>query len=248
MSEINEDVVVILAAAGSATRFQNSSPENARISKTFISIDEVPVWQYSVRQFRSVESVGQILMTVAPDMQDEIRTRYDEYLRHQNVHLVVGGRERWLSIRKALELVSSSHAANPSRLLVAIHDAARPCIGQTYIQNVIAKARETGAAILGQPVWGTVKRTDHDSKIIETVSREHLFQATTPQVARLDWLLEAYSAENVQRASQQGTITDDAQLLAIAGYPVHLCVDASSNIKITTFDDLNLATFFLRGQ
>ncbi len=246
MSKVSktEDVIVVLAAAGQARRFRESQSSDTNQNKIFLELYGEPIWQICIRKLRQVSSIGRIYMTVAHTEHDFLRSTFGEYLALNNVELVIGGHERWASVANALVAINKAEGHSGSNIFVAIHDAARPCFSRESITRVIEKARESGAAILGQPLWGTIKRVDATDRITETVSRENLFQATTPQVFRLDWLVEAFAEKNIQAELRRGAITDDAQLIAAAGFAVTLVKDDPCNIKITTREDLELANFF----
>jgi 2-C-methyl-D-erythritol 4-phosphate cytidylyltransferase len=129
-----------------------------------------------------------------------------------NIQIANGGKERFDSVANALELIK------PEAEFVAIHDAARPCLAATLIDAVFAEAVKTGAAMLAVPVSDTLKRADAKNKIQETVPRQGLWLAQTPQVFRREWLLSAYA----ERAKHGKQITDDAQLVEAVGHAVHL--------------------------
>ena len=76
---------------------------------------------------------------------------------------------------------------------VCVHDAARPCLTDAWIDEIFAAAEKTGAAIFAIPVTGTLKRVGGDRKIEETVARDGLWEAQTPQVFRRQLLLDAYA-------------------------------------------------------
>ncbi len=124
---------------------------------------------------------------------------------------------------------------------VCVHDAARPCISADWIDSVFEKAEKTGAAMLAIPVNGTLKRVSGDI-VTETVSREGLWEAQTPQVFRRELLLEAYSKRD------QFPATDDAQLVERVGHPVTVVKGSPINLKITTKEDLRLAEQALKAM
>ena len=118
---------------------------------------------------------------------------------------------------------------------VAVHDAARPCLANEWIDRVFEAAEKSDAAILAIPVRGTVKRVSKGGIIEETMVRENLWEAQTPQVFRRQLLLDAYA--------QQGDLvaTDEAQLVEQMGHPVTVVHGSPINLKITTKEDLRLA-------
>jgi 2-C-methyl-D-erythritol 4-phosphate cytidylyltransferase len=90
-------------------------------------------------------------------------------------------------------------------------------------------------------VTSTLKRVKDNREIQETVSREKLWEAQTPQVFRRDLLVKAF-ADNPQAS----TATDEAQLVEQIGHPVTVVEGSPSNMKITTKDDLRLAAEVLK--
>ena len=107
--------------------------------------------------------------------------------------------------------------------------------------DVFREAEKSGAAILAIPVSGTLKRVGSDRKIQETVSREGLWEAQTPQVFRRDLLLEAHARRDGFAA------TDDAQLVERLGHAVTVVPGSSINVKIATKEDLRLAEQALKA-
>jgi 2-C-methyl-D-erythritol 4-phosphate cytidylyltransferase len=125
--------------------------------------------------------------------------------------------------------------------LVAIHDAARPCLSRQSFNQVIEDASKYGASILASPIRATVKRVDPSSnKIVETVPREGLWQAQTPQVFRTDDLRRGYE-------SSTGGLTDDAQVIERLGISIRIVESPESNLKITTKEDLRTCEGLLKS-
>jgi len=223
---------VILPAAGQSSRFKDKE------KKPFAQLDGRAVWLRCAELFITRDDVCQCLIVVAKADQETFRRRYAPNLAFMNVQIVDGGAERFESVANALALVK------PEADFVAIHDAVRPCLSEEMINAVFAKAEKTGAALLALPVSDTIKRVDGQHKVLETVSRQGLWLAQTPQVFRRDWLIEAYA--NRGKLGQE--ITDDAQLMEAAGHPVHVAEGFSTNVKITTKSDLFLAEAVLKSR
>ena len=161
--------------------------------------------------------------------------RYGDLLDAAGVSLVRGGASRDRSVRNALARVHEAAA------LVCVHDTVRPCVRAADIDAVFDAARRTGAAILAEPVHGTVKQVSPDGLIEKTVCREGLWQAQTPQVFDKDLLLKAYDRP-------ADGVTDDAQVVEAAGHEVTIVPGPATNIKITTPTDLALAEAILRHE
>ncbi len=219
---------VILPAAGRSTRFQSAE------KKVFADLDGRPVWRRSLDLFLSRSDVCQCILVAAP----ADRERFAAAMIGERVRVADGGAERFESVANALALTTSEAD------FVAVHDAARPYATQAMIDDVFSRAAETGAALLAVPVSDTVKRDDGAGRVRDTIPRQGLWLAQTPQVFRRDWLLDAYA----RRAAFGPTITDDAQLVEAAGHAVHLVPGSAANLKITTREDLGLAEAILRGR
>ena len=125
---------------------------------------------------------------------------------------------------------------------VAIHDAARPCVSEVWIDAVFAKAKLTGAAILAIPCNATLKRVSAEQVIEATVPRERLWLAQTPQVFRTELLRTAYAAH-----ANPVQATDDASIVETHGHSVHIVEGSPLNIKVTTKADLKFAELALKS-
>lgn len=220
---------VIIPAAGAGKRFGGD------VKKPFAQLDGRPVFIRTIELFISRPDVGEVLLTVAPEDYDTVKEKYAANLMFMNVRLVQGGVERHESVRRALEQASAEME------LVCVHDAVRPCLLDSWIDAVFAKAAETGAAILAAPITATVKRVE-GGRIAETVPREGLFEAQTPQVFRRTLLVDAYS-----RLAPGDSPTDEAQIVERAGHAVAVVPSDRRNIKITTPGDMALAAAILQG-
>jgi 2-C-methyl-D-erythritol 4-phosphate cytidylyltransferase len=222
---------VILPAAGRSSRFRDKE------KKPFINLDGRAVWLRTVEQFVTRADVAQCIIVVSPEDQEMFRRRYGANLAFMNVQIANGGAERFESVANALALVK------PEVDFIAVHDAVRPCITESLINDVFARAEKTGAAMLAVPVSDTLKQVDANKQVKATMPRQGVWLAQTPQVFRRDWLVEVY--ENRTRLG--ANFTDDAQLMEAAGYAVHVVEGATTNIKITTKQDLFLADAILKS-
>ena len=222
---------VVFPAAGRSSRFTGKE------KKPFVNLDGRAVWLRSVEQFINREGVAQCIVVVSGEDQEMFRRRFGANLAFMNIQIATGGAERFESIANALALLK------PEIDFVAIHDAVRPCVTESLISDVFAKAEQTGAAIPGVPVADTMKQVDAGKQIKGTLPRQGVWLAQTPQVFRRDWLEAAYA----QRGSLGRDITDDAQLVEALGHAVHVVDGASTNIKITSRGDLFLAEAILKS-
>jgi 2-C-methyl-D-erythritol 4-phosphate cytidylyltransferase len=221
---------VILPAAGKSSRF------GGREKKPFVNIDGRAVWLRTAELFVNRPDVAQLILVISPDDRELVQRRYGANLMFMEVKLVDGGAERFESVANALPHVKADAD------FVAVHDAVRPCASAAVIDAVFAAAVRHGAAVTGIPVADTLKRVDNQLRITQTVSREGLWQAQTPQAFRKDWLVEAYA----KRAGLGKSVTDDAQLVEAAGHPVQVVRGSPFNIKITAGEDIKLASQLLK--
>ena len=221
---------VILPAAGKSARFRDP-----HYKKPFIPLDGRAVWLHSAEKFLNRSDVLQTILIVSPEDRAWFFDKFGANVAILGVEVVNGGTERADSVQAALAHVRANVE------FVAIHDAARPCLAEAWIDDIFAAAVKTGAAIPGCAVTATLKRVRADRTIAETVSREGLWEAQTPQVFRRSLLLEAYA----QRDSSPST--DDAQLVERLGHAVTVVPGWPMNIKITTKEDLRLASAILKA-
>jgi 2-C-methyl-D-erythritol 4-phosphate cytidylyltransferase len=219
---------VILPAAGRSTRFADSKRK-----KPFVELKGRAVWLRTAEHFINRDDVVQTLIAVAPDDLDWFKEKFRPNLAFMNIDIVPGGAERADTVQNALARV------RPDAEFVAVHDAARPLLAKVWIDRVFAAAETSGSAILGVRVTSTLKRVAAGGTIEETVSREGLWEAQTPQVFRRQLLLDAYA--------QRGTLnaTDEARLVEQLGHTVTVVEGSPMNLKITTAEDFKMAESLL---
>jgi 2-C-methyl-D-erythritol 4-phosphate cytidylyltransferase len=220
---------VILPAAGKSSRFKD-----AHYRKPFAPLDNRAVWLHSAEKFLNRDDVKQLIIVISPEDRETFDTRFAANVAILGIDVVAGGGHRAESVANALAHVRADID------FVAIHDAARPCIANEWIDQVFSTAEQSGAAILAVPVAGTLKRVQ-DRSIAETVDRSGLWEAQTPQVFRKQLLMDAYAKRGDFEA------TDDAQLVERLGTTVHVVAGSPINLKITTKEDLRLASFALKA-
>jgi 2-C-methyl-D-erythritol 4-phosphate cytidylyltransferase len=220
---------VILPAAGQSRRFHDKA-----YKKPFAPLGGRAVWLHSAERFMNRPQVKQLIVCVAADDRDLFDLKFGANIAILGVQVVEGGEHRADSVQRALERVKQEID------FVAVHDAARPCLADQWIDDVFAAAERDGAAILATPVHATLKKVDQKKRIVETVDRESLWEAQTPQVFRRELLLQAYAKRGRE------PVTDDAQLVERLGHPVTIVPCSALNLKITTRDDLKLAEQVLK--
>jgi 2-C-methyl-D-erythritol 4-phosphate cytidylyltransferase len=225
-------LALILPAAGNGTRMGGA------IRKPLIELHGLPIICHTLRRFQGLTGLEQVIIVV--HKQDLPAVRSDHWLQLKEfgaTALIAGGVRRQDSVAEGLAVL------RPEVDVVLIHDAVRPFAPRQAIEQSIAAAAEFGAAVVGMPVPDTIKRVEGDVTT-ETVPREALWGAQTPQVFRRDILSRAFLA-----AQQDGfECTDDAQLVERLGVPVKLVRGSYDNFKITTPDHLRMAEALLEAE
>lgn len=224
-------IAVIIPAAGAGKRFGGD------VKKPFAQIDNRPIFIRSIELFLNRDDVCQTILAVGADDYDVVKEKYAANIMFMGIKLVRGGAERFESVRLALEHL------DPEAELVCIHDAVRPCVLETWIDKVFEEAGKSGAAILAAPLAGTIKRVAASGVIDETVSREGLYEAQTPQVFRKDLIVKGYA-----ELPKGFRATDDAQVVERLGHGVTIVTTDHRNIKITTPGDMSIAAALLKDM
>lgn len=158
---------------------------------------------------------------------------------HAKVIRVDGGAERAASVMNGLAKLSEGASDND---WVLVHDAARPCLRAGDLSKLIDElAGDPVGGLLAVPVHDTVKRADDDGLVAETLPREQLWRAYTPQMFRFGLLRQSLAAA----LATGRAVTDDASAMEQAGWSPRLIAGHADNIKVTTPEDLPLAAFTL---
>jgi 2-C-methyl-D-erythritol 4-phosphate cytidylyltransferase len=223
----------IVPAAGAGRRMGADTP------KQYLPLGGKTVIEHTLDTLLSCQRLSGVILVLSPD--DErwagIQQRYTE----QPLETVTGGVERCHSVLNGLDQLVARGSDDDWAL---VHDAARPCVRLEDIERLMATLESsTEGGLLGVPVADTMKRVDKDVCISDTVDREGLWHAYTPQMFRVGILRAA-----LQQAISDGQqVTDEANAMELAGYRPRMVQGARDNIKITVPSDLALAAFYLHA-
>ena len=231
MSE-HTSVTAIIPAAGIGSRMRVAT------RKTYLQLNGQPLLAHTLKALDQVTAIRQIVLAVYPGDEQWCRQTVIEPINLTRPPLVIaGGTTRQESVGCCL--AAMSHTSD----LVLIHDGARPLVAPELVERVIAVAATRGAATLAVPVIDTVVQADVDSCIAATPPRESLWAIQTPQVFSRALIQEAHA--HARDKKLQGT--DDASLVHALGARVHLVEGSYRNLKITTPDDLLIASALQEG-
>jgi len=228
-------VSAIIAAGGRGRRFGGAVP------KQLLTVAGRPILERSVHVFFAHPEIDEVIVALP----SELAADPPAYLKHDGKHvrIVTGGERRQDSVSAAFRAVDGRAD------IVVIHDAARPFATADLVSRTIAAAAASGAALAAIPARDTVKRSDAVSGsnganrtfVTETLARQQIFLAQTPQAFQRDVLKRALAA-----AEQAIEATDEAALAERAGYRVEIVAGESTNIKVTTQEDLTIADTIAR--
>lgn len=229
----NQSIWAIVPAAGSGLRMKADRP------KQYLALDGSTVIERTLERLATHPQIEGIIVAVAENDPWWARVTANT---DTPVHVVVGGTERADSVLNALIALAKIAVDDP---WVLVHDAARPCVRHQDIDYMLdSLINHPVGGILGIAVTDTVKRANTEHQITETVARQGLWHASTPQMFRLNMLKDAlYLAKK-----QQLIVTDEASAIELAGFQAMMVEGHSDNIKITVPQDLALASLFLKQQ
>ena len=219
-------VTAIIAAAGSGRRLGSAKP------KQMLDIGGGSMLQHSLKAFLAHPRISDVIL-VLPQGAAAVAVSGVDPARLQAMRAVTGGERRQDSVANAFDQVAASSD------VVLIHDAARPFVSAALIDRTIDAAMTHGAAIAAVQSRDTVKRVERQAAgdvIVDTIPREGVYLAQTPQGFRREVLAAAVAA------GRSGVdATDEAMLAERAGYQVHVVDGDPGNVKITTAEDLEAA-------
>jgi 2-C-methyl-D-erythritol 4-phosphate cytidylyltransferase len=239
--------VAIVPAAGIGSRM------NSPMAKQYLKIANKTVIEHTLDALLSHPKVSNVIVVIHPE--DNAFASLS-IANHPNVHAIIGGNERVDSVLNGLTYCKNLQAPQDEKdQWVLVHDAARPCITHSELDDLLATAGYFDGAILAMRVVDTIKQTvisieengesvEQYSSIQRTLDRAHLWQAHTPQFFPLDRLIDAI--KTAQRNNIQ--ITDEASAMEHIHANVKLIEGRSTNIKITRPSDLALAEFYLNNN
>lgn len=191
---------------------------------------------HTVRRLLQIKQLQQIVVVV--DHANAEKARTVETLNKDKITVCIGGASRTESVKNGLLQL-------PANAQVLVHDAARPCVRIADIYRLITEVGDSAdGGILAMRVTDTLKRADADLCIAETIDRNAVWRAATPQLFMVNRLLAAIDSALEANKS----ITDEASAMQRTGCKPKLVECASDNIKITTTTDLVMAQYYLEAQ
>ncbi len=227
-SVVAQDVVgAVVVAAGRGERFGSAD-------KTVAPLLGRPMLSYTLDAIERSVSVRDLVIVTGEHTRPAVERLIAEHSWHKVSAIVTGGARRQDSVAAGV------HALQEDVTVVAVHDAARPLVTADLFDRCVEAACRDGAAIAAVPVVDTLKRVT-DGRVIETVEREGLWAAQTPQVVRRSILVEAMTRDGITQRS----VTDEAAWFEVSGVPVTIVPSSLANLKITQAEDIVVAEALL---
>lgn len=224
----------VVPAAGVGKRFGSAIP------KQYLTLDGKTVCEHTLERLLRVASIGRIVVCLSAEDQFFLTLPVSSQAR---VVTTLGGAERCHSVLHGLHALADVAGDDD---WVLVHDVARPCVRPQDIETLIQQVQIHNAigGILASPVRDTMKRANGHRHIVDTVSREQLWHALTPQMFPLGLLRDAIESA----LAQQALVTDESSAMERLGHQPLLVEGHPDNIKITHQQDLPLAALFIQQQ
>lgn len=223
-------VTAFIAAAGMGKRM------NMGINKQFLTINDIPILAHTIKKLEKSKYIDFLVIIIKKTDISYLGEIINRFKINIDYKIVYGGKERQDSIYNGL--INMPDQTD----IVLTHDGARPFVSVDKIDEAIEEVFETGACVLANRVKDTIK-VSLDGKLVNyTPNRDMLWQVQTPQVFKAEILLKAYN----QAYSEDYYGTDDCSLVEKTGVKVKLINNSYDNIKITTKEDLQIASTLIK--
>ena len=222
--------VAIIAAAGLGVRM------GSKRAKQFLEIDGIPVIIHTLKVFEQCADIDEIVVVLPEQAVKRFPALARKYDLRKVTRYVAGGKTRAKSVKLGLESIQAK-----DNKIVAVHDGVRPFVTPHEISQKVSAAKRTGAAILVAPVTDTIKLVS-GSGIVETIPRDKIRRALTPQCFRYELLRQAFASINWKRSGAEFT---DESMLVEHKVRVAIVEGNPRNIKITRPEDIALAESIL---
>lgn len=223
--------IAIVPAGGQGSRFGGETP------KQFLPLLGIPLVGHALNGLLASALVERVFVVMSPGLAGHPPMDFTPWAE-RTTPLWCAGRERSHTVLHALEELQNELDQDD---WVLVHDAARPCLRRDALERLLVEGAQNGiGGLLAVPVADTLKR-EHQAEVHETVDRQGLWRAQTPQMFRYGLLLEAL------RQCRNHTVTDEAQAIERLGYHPRLVMGDAFNLKVTWPEDLQLAEWILKG-
>jgi len=211
-------ITAIIPAAGDGERFGEK--------KQLKLLNGRPLIFHTIQPFVKSELINEIIVVVPKDNVNQLSRDFKSTITSKKIEVVEGGETRQQSVYNGLRI------SDEESKLICVHDGVRPFVTLALIEKVIKASMEHDGAILAAPSTDTIKKV-MGNQILETLPRETIWRAQTPQIFSKPALKEAIQIAVDEKLEG----TDEASILEKIGYQIGFVESSSLNIKITTKED-----------
>lgn len=223
-----QKITAIILVAGNSTRFGKNRNKNFEI------VCGKSVLEYSLNAFDSNKYIDNIIVACKLSEVSEVKEIIEKQPYSKNIDVVIGGDTRSKSVYNCIKNINSD--------IVIIHDGARPLIKQEYINQLIESMKEFKGATIGVKSKDTIKIVNENNIILQTTVRDYTWMIQTPQCFEREILMNVHEKYNIQN------VTDDCSLLEKDDYNVKVIEGDYTNIKITTYEDIDVVKTYMNGE
>lgn len=225
----NRPCVAVVLAAGNGKRM------GGPVAKQFLEVNGKPLIFYALDTLEKSKVIEQVVLVVSEESIEYVKKEIlEKYSLKKVVRIVAGGKERYDSVRNALQFIDED-------TYIFIHDGARALVSEEILRRGLEQVETCGACVAAVPVKDTIKRVDQEGFAVETPDRSSLWTVQTPQVFAGEIIKEAYEA-----LPETASVTDDAGVVEWYGNArVKMYLGEYTNLKVTTPEDLIFMKNFL---
>jgi 2-C-methyl-D-erythritol 4-phosphate cytidylyltransferase len=224
-SHLKVNNYAIIVAGGSGSRMQSAVP------KQFLLLKGLPVLMHTMQAFYKTKPQPQLILALPESYHTfwmQLCANHQFEIPHQ---LVTGGDSRFQSVKNALSLV-------PTNSLVAVHDAVRPLISTTIIEEAYRQAAIHEAVVVAVKSRDSIRQLSNGKT--QSLIRDEIYLVQTPQTFKADLLKSAYERPF------ESSFTDDASVAESAGHSIHIVEGSYQNFKITFPEDIAIAELLMQ--
>lgn len=222
---MDKTVTAVILVAGNSTRFGQNR------NKNFELVNDKSILSYSISAFDNNKYVDNIIIVIRKKDNQEVERIIKNETINKKVSIVFGGNTRQESVYNAIKDIHSD--------IVIIHDGARPAIKQKYIDSLIEEMINFNGATIGVKTKDTIKITNDSGIVVNTTPRKNTWIIQTPQCFNRNILFDLHEKY------KNDEVTDDCMLLEKGNYDVKIIEGDYTNIKVTTYEDMNIIREFL---
>jgi 2-C-methyl-D-erythritol 4-phosphate cytidylyltransferase len=215
----------IIVAGGSGSRMQSTVP------KQFLLLNGLPVLMHTMQAFYNSQPQPQLILVLPKSYHTYWMHLCADHQFQLPYQLVNGGDSRFQSVKNALNLV-------PADAVVAVHDAVRPLVSTTIIEDAYNRAIEKGAVVVAVKSRDSIRQATNGQT--QSLLRDEIYLVQTPQTFKAGLLKDAYDRPF------ESCFTDDASVAEKAGHAIHIVEGSYQNFKITFPEDIAIAELLMQ--